>query len=100
MSVPPKTSPNSTNAIAAAYPRCHQRNPSSYIYNTMLYVACNGPPCVMTYGSEKSCVYPIIVVSATNKNVGPSIGSVTCQNRCTLLAPSTNAASYKSCGIA
>ena len=46
---------------------------------------CSGPPCVITYGSEKIWKNPSIVVTATNRNVGPSIGTVTCTNRCTAL---------------
>ena len=45
---------NSTKAIAEAKPILHQRNPSSYMYITRLYVLCSGPPWVITYGSAKS----------------------------------------------
>ena len=84
---------NSTNAIEAAYPILHQRNPSSYIISTTLVVARSGPPLVITYGSENSWKYPIMVMTLTNSIVGPSSGSVTLKKRRTGPAPSIYAAS-------
>src|SRR5262249_37580919 len=45
---------NSRNAMAAAMPMRHQRNPCAYRNNTNVIVDCSGPPCVITQRSPKS----------------------------------------------
>lgn len=78
----------------------HQRNPCSYMSSTTVTVERSGPPCVITYGSAKIWNCPIIVITPTNRKVGPRAGSVTCQNRARAPAPSSSAASCSSSGIA
>src|SRR5574341_2124523 len=85
-----------TNAIAAEYPKFHQRNPCWYMSRTMLSVLLTGPPWVMTYGSVKSWKLPIMAMMLTNTVVGASMGSVILLNCCQKFAPSIRAASYNS----
>ncbi|OGF23507.1 MAG: hypothetical protein A2V63_11765 [Candidatus Eisenbacteria bacterium RBG_19FT_COMBO_70_11] len=89
---------NSTKAMAAAIPMRHQRKPSSYMRSTTLVVLFSGPPWVMTYGSEKSWNWPIMVSTPTNRKVGARLGIVMCTKRDQAPAPSRWAASYKSSG--
>src|ERR1019366_8740786 len=88
----------STNATAAAYPIRQNLKPCSYIIMTIVSVLLSGPPLVMTYGSAKICSCPIATTTPTKRNVGPSIGSVTCRNCRHIPAPSNRAASYNSSG--
>ena len=63
-------------------------------------VESSGPPCVITNGSSKNCIRPMLVTTVANSSVGRNNGTVTYRNRCHPVAPSTDAASYSSFGMA
>ncbi len=58
-----------------------------------MFVVSNGPPPVSGTMMSKSCSAPTTEKKTERRIIGPSSGSVMCQNRCQGLAPSISAAS-------
>ena len=64
------------------------------MYRAAVIVALAGPPWyVRMLGSSKSCIVPLVEVTAEKRMMGTSRGTVMVKNCRALVAPSTSAAS-------
>lgn len=91
-----------THATAAARPRLPNCQPCWYMNSPSVWYWLTAPPLGVpppkSRGSPKSWVAPIVETMTVKTIVGRRPGSVTWRNCCHRLAPSSEAASYRSKG--